>query len=133
MVELLVEGHDRLELSRLEEFRDGPSYTIDLLRHFRRSSSDEIFFIIGADSLSDLPDWKDPGGILELATLVVFPRTGYDPVLAVDGEAGVIFFEEPLIDISSSEIRRELAAGRSVDRYLTPAVRDYISSRSLYS
>ena len=132
MVELLIDGHSGLELSRLEEFREGPSYTVDLLRHFRQNSADEVFLIIGADSLSDLPGWKDPEGILQLATLVVFPRTGYRPVLTVGGGAALVVFEEPVIDISSSDIRREMAAGREADRYLVPSVREYIAARSLY-
>ncbi len=132
MVELMLEGHDGLELSRMEEFREGPSYTVELLKHFQKSSADEIFFIIGADSLNDLPAWKDPGGILELATLVVFPRTGYRSVLTVGGDASVVLFEEPVIDISSSDIRRDMAAGKDAERYLTPSVREYILSKSLY-
>ena len=132
MVELMVDGRNGLEPSRMEEFREGPSYTVELLRHFKQNSADDIFFIIGADSLGELSVWKDPEVILELATLVVFPRTGYEMVLTVGGDASVVMFEEPVIDISSSDIRRDIAAGRKANGHLTPSVRNYILSNSLY-
>ncbi len=133
MVELAIEGRRGLELSRMEEFRDGPSYTIDLLRHYMRLHNDEIFFIIGADTMNDLPSWLDPRGILELATIVVFPRTGFPSILPVEGDASVVLFEAPVIDVSSSEIRDKVAAGEPTKHFLPEPVHDFILEKSLYA
>ncbi|MFH1755689.1 MAG: nicotinate-nucleotide adenylyltransferase [Candidatus Latescibacterota bacterium] len=133
MVELSLQGHDHLELSTMEEFRDGPSYTIDLLRHYQREHDDEIYLIIGADSLSDFTSWKDPEKILQLATLVVFPRSGYPSMHSLPGEASIVLLDAPPVDVSSSEIRRRLAAGEPVEHLLPGSVRDYIRDNDLYS
>ncbi len=133
MTELMVEGRAGFEVSRMEEFRDGPSFTVDLLRYYRRNYESEVFFIIGADSLYDFPSWRDPQGILELATLVVFPRTGFPMVLSVEGDASVVLFEQPVIDISSSDIRKILSAGEPAGRFLPKLVHDFILDKSLYT
>jgi nicotinate-nucleotide adenylyltransferase len=133
MVRLAFDGHDGLELSLLEEFRDGPSYTVDLLRHFRESSGDEPFLVLGADSVHDLPNWKAPGSILELATLVVFPRTGFSSVVRVGGRASIVLFEEPVIDVSSTDIRQWIKAGVPVESHLPDRVHEFILDNDLYS
>jgi nicotinate-nucleotide adenylyltransferase len=132
MVKLLVAGHRKFEISRLEEFRDGPSYTVDLLRHYRREHDDELFLIIGADSLKDFPSWKDPEEILRLATLVVYPRTGYPTGLALAGDAPIVLSDAPAIDVSSSDVRRRFASGRSVERWLPAAIHEFIIENGLY-
>jgi nicotinate-nucleotide adenylyltransferase len=133
MVKLLVAGHAEFEISRLEEFRDGPSYTVDLLRHYRRDHNDELFLIIGADSLNDFPSWKDPEEILRLATLVVYPRTGCPSVIELAaGSAPIVLSDAPVIDVSSSDVRRRLACGRSVEQWLPGAVYDFIKENGLY-
>lgn len=133
MVRLAIEGRAGLELSRLEEFRVGPSYTVDLLRHFLRANGGDPFLILGADSVCDLPQWKEPEEILSLATLVVFPRTGYSSRLAVKGDASVILFESPVIDISSTEIRARVRRGETVRGLLPDAVAEFVLDKGLYT
>jgi nicotinate-nucleotide adenylyltransferase len=117
----------------LEEARSGPSYTIDLLRAFKRQSRSDPFFILGADSVSDLPKWKDPRAILKLATVVVFPRTGSSSRIAVEGPVSVVLFESPVIDISSTEIRARVRAGRSIHSLVPSAVNQFILDNGLYT
>ena len=133
MVRRAIEGREGLDLSRLEEFRRGPSYTVDLLRHFRESSGDEPFLILGADSVQDLPNWKEPDSILALATLVVFPRTGFSSVVPVEGGASIVLFEEPVIDVSSTDIREWISTGTSVESQLPEPVHEFILDNGLYS
>ncbi|UCH85277.1 MAG: nicotinate (nicotinamide) nucleotide adenylyltransferase [Candidatus Latescibacterota bacterium] len=133
MLRLAIAGHDGLELSRMEEHRSGPSYTVELLQEFRATTADEPFLILGADSVGDLPKWKNPARILDLTTLVVFPRTGYSSVLKVDGPASVVLFESPVIDISSTAVRRFIRAGESVDDLIPAPVRKFILDNGLYS
>jgi len=133
MVALAIHGRSGLELSRLEEFRPGFSYTVDLLKHYRSVFGEELFLILGADSVSDLARWKEPETILSLATLVVFPRTGYFPRVPVSGEASVVMFEEPVIDISSTDIRARIRRGASVQSLLPDSVLEFILDKRLYA
>lgn len=133
MTGLAVEGEPGLQVSRMEEARTGPSYTVDLLERYRREHDDDVYLILGADSVNDLPDWKSPASILNIATLVVFPRAGYAPVVPVEGESAVVLFEEPLIDISSSGIRERVRDGKPIDSLVPKPVHKFILDNSLYS
>ena len=133
MVALAIDGESGIELSRLEEFHEGPSYTVELLKHCHRELGEELYFIVGADSASELATWRDPTRVLQLATLVVFPRTGYESRIPVDGEASVVLFEEPVIDISSSEIREHVGEPGFLAKHLPKAVQSFILDNSLYS
>jgi nicotinate-nucleotide adenylyltransferase len=137
MCEAAVAGDERLGVSRADADREGPSYTVDLLRAL--GGEDELTFIVGGDMAHSLPDWRDPEGVLALARLGVAEREGArraDIAERLAGLAGaaerVRFFDMPRLDISSSAIRRRAAAGRPV-RYLVPdAVAAYIERERLY-
>jgi nicotinate-nucleotide adenylyltransferase len=133
MVELAVAGHNGMELSLMEEFRQGPSYTVELLEHYHATHDDTLFLIVGADSAGDMQGWKDPARVLELATVVVFPRTGYDLVVPVQGDISVILFEDPVIDVSSTEIRSCVHKRDAVDALIPKSVNKFILDNSLYS
>ena len=133
MVRLALEGRVGLEISLLEEFRTGPSFTVDLLRQFRRVMGGEPFLILGADSVCDLPRWKEPEAILGLATLVVFPRTGYSSRLTVKGDASVVLFESPVIDVSSTELRARIRGGAAVRGLLPDPVIEFVLDKGFYT
>jgi len=137
---LAAAGDERLEVCELEIAREGQSYTVDTLRELRaRAPQDELTFILGADVALGLADWREPEAVLSLATLAVAERDGTarDDVVArlgqaLPGAAALHFFEMPRIDVSSSEIRRRVAAGRPI-RYLVPdAVAERIRRAALY-
>jgi nicotinate-nucleotide adenylyltransferase len=133
MVDMAVREEEGMELSVVEEFREGPSYTHELLRHLKERSQGGLYLLLGADSVADLPNWREPRAILDLATLVVFPRTGYSPFVPVEGGASVILFEEPVIDVSSTQIREMFRRGESTAALVPDAVRKFILDNSLYS
>lgn len=133
MTRLAAAGLDGVDVSLHETGIAGESYTVDSLRRYRELYDDDVYFILGADSLRDLPGWKEPRTILALATLVVFPREGIDARLAVPGEAGVVVFERPTIDVSSSDIRKRWLSGESIEPFVPPAVFGYIRDHSLYA
>jgi nicotinate-nucleotide adenylyltransferase len=142
LCERAIAGDDRLEVSRLEIDRGGPSFTVDTLQELHaRHPEHELIFIVGGDMAVSLPTWKDPRTVLELATLGVAERSGAtrrDITERLTAEYGddvsdrLAFFDMPRMDISSSEIRRRVAAGRTI-RYLVPdAVADHIAEHGLY-
>jgi nicotinate-nucleotide adenylyltransferase len=138
MVALAIADNATFELSRLDLDRPPPSYTADLLRALQ-SPEHELFFLVGADILPELPRWREPRQIVQLARLVVVNRPGA-PVPDLDRVEAVLpgvrerveRVDIPGVDVSSSEIRRRVTAGEPI-RYLTPpAVEQYITERRLY-
>ena len=102
------------------------------MRLYHQEHDDDVFLIVGADSLNDFASWKNPEEILELATLVVFPRSGYSSSPAVENEASIVVCDAPVIDVSSSEVRQRLAAGLPVEHLLPESIRDFIADNALY-
>ena len=143
MLELAIAGNEAMAVSRYEADRGGVNYTAKTLDHFREEDPQrELFFLLGADMLRDLPHWREPGRICELALPVAVRRSGEPPVdfgpLAqfVPSERIELIrrhqVEMPEIGISSTEIRRRVAQGLSI-RYLTPrAVEKYVETHELY-
>ena len=137
MCEAAVARDDRFGVSRADADREGPAYTVDLLRSLE--GADEFTFIVGGDMAHSLPAWREPEAVLALARLGVAEREGVrraDVVERLAGLAGaderVVFFDMPRLDISSSLIRRRAAAGAPL-RYLVPdAVAEYIEREGLY-
>jgi nicotinate-nucleotide adenylyltransferase len=135
MLELAISGEPRFAVSRAELDREGPSYTVDTLERLAAPDGrpsdgrDELFLILGSDAIADFPRWKDPDRIAKLATLLVAERAGA-PERA--GDAPVVRFDSPRLDISSRELRARAARGLSL-RYLVPdPVWKHIEARGLY-
>jgi nicotinate-nucleotide adenylyltransferase len=140
MARIAIAGHPQFEVSELEANRPGPHYSVETLAsvHAERPE-DDLFFLIGADSLVDLPGWRDPAGIARLATIVVVNRPGIEeidptnlPEFGPDSKPLQIVTIPP-IGIASNDLRRRLAEKRTV-RYMVPrAVEAYIQAHDLYS
>lgn len=136
---LAVARDPRLEVSAVELEREGTSYTVDTLRALREAGpGDELTLIVGADMAASLPAWREPEAILGLARLAVAEREGTERAAVLEALAGLegggaaVFFDMPVIEISSSAIRERVAAGEPV-RYLVPdAVAGEIDDRGLY-
>ena len=141
MLRLAIADSDHFEVSLVEVERPGPSYTVDTLEAIRADlpPEAELLLILGRDALFDLPNWKEPLRIVQLCRLAVVARPGYEErelaeleVLAPGLLERVIFVEAPLLDISSTDIRRRVREGLSI-RYLVPdAVAAYIREHGLY-
>ena len=131
MVRAAVAGDGRFVADGLELQRAGPSYTVDTLRELRaREPEAELFFLTGADNLRELPRWREPGEIARLATLAVLERAG--EALPADSPLPAVAVTVTRVDVSSTDIRRRVAAGQSI-RYLVPeAVRAVIERERLY-
>ena len=133
MVRLALEGLDGLEASRAELDREGPSYTVETLRHFRSQYCDsDLYLIIGADNVAELPTWYDPETIVALATVVSGSRDQRSLPLDAKFGSRIQRLPTPTYDISSTDIRQRLLQGRPV-RYLVPeAVERYLTTHGLY-
>jgi nicotinate-nucleotide adenylyltransferase len=139
MARIAIAGHASFAVSEIEAKRPGPHYSVETLDSIRRDQpGDELFFLIGADSLADLPHWREPVRIAQLATIVVVNRPGLeqsDPERLPDFGTGchpLVSVTIPPIGIASTDLRRRLAEGRSI-RYMVPrGVEAYIEANRLY-
>lgn len=143
MLRLAIAGHSALRVSTVEIDRGGVSFTVDTLRTLRAEyPNDELLLLMGADTLADLPKWREPEEILRLATPLCVHRHGAPPP-AYDALAGLVTSERldtlrslavemPVIELSATDLRERIAAGKSI-RYRTPrAVEAYIATHGLY-
>lgn len=140
LCEAAAAGADWLSVSRAEVDRPGPTYTVDTLEQLRAESpGDEHVFVLGADQALHLPEWREPRRVLELAQLAVAERAGTAAadvraaLAGIGGEDRVTFFSMPRIDVSSTEVRARVAAGRPY-RFLVPGrVAERIAGEGLYA
>ncbi|MDQ6674374.1 MAG: nicotinate-nucleotide adenylyltransferase [Chloroflexota bacterium] len=138
MVARAIGDNPLFSLSRLDIDRPPPSYTADLLQHLQAVDR-ELFFVVGADILPELPRWRSPEEVLRLARLAVVNRPGSpvpnldDLEAALPGARGrTDLVRIPGVDVSAAEIRARVRSGQPI-RYLTPpAVEDYIRDKGLY-
>ena len=141
LCEAAVAGDERLGVSRAEADVPGRSYTVDTLNRLHDARpDDQLTFIVGGDMAASLPQWREPQAILELCTIGAAARDGVgraEVLERLDRELPgasdrIRFFDMPRIDISSTLIRRRVAAGEPV-RYLVPdAVAASIEREGLY-
>jgi nicotinate-nucleotide adenylyltransferase len=139
LCEAAIDGDERFEVTRAELDREGPSYTADTLAALHESApDDELFLLLGGDQAASLARWHEPEKVLELATLSVVERVGYTRnTIAIQlgrlkGADRVSYLDMPLLQVSSTSVRRRVAAGLPI-RYLVPGrVIEYIESNGLY-
>ena len=140
MLDLALAGSDTDVISAIDIDRSGPSYTADTLELLAEQfPSAQLFFLMGEDSLRDLPTWHDPRRILRVAELAVAGRPGVEVDLealesrvpGVRNRVHVVPTEE--LAISSSEIRRRVSEHQSIGGLVPPLVEAYIHDHNLYA
>jgi nicotinate-nucleotide adenylyltransferase len=143
MLAVATAGHAAFRIDELEKERPGRSYTVETLAELRRRHPAHTFsLLIGGDSLADLPTWRDPQGIAAQAGLLVMARPGSALMsadelrrkldLPSDSPLSLEVVQAPLIDVSSRDLRRRVAEGRTI-RYMVPrGVEAYIHDKGLY-
>lgn len=130
MLRLAIAGTPGREVSTLEIDRGGVSYTVDTLRQLQAELVGiELFFLMGADTLRDLPGWREPDEVLRLATPMVVQRPGEADIVT---DVPHLRVEMPPMDISSSDIRKRIATGESIEGLLPASVAAYIDENGLY-
>jgi nicotinate-nucleotide adenylyltransferase len=139
MLELAISNRPDWRVCTLEIDRGGMSYTVDTLRQMAEELPEaELFFLMGADAVREVPRWKEPDVIFGLATPLVVRRGGeLEPSLDemrayCDAIKQPQLIEMPSMTASSTELRRRCAAGESIDDLVPPPVAAYIAARNLY-
>ena len=141
MVELAIKDHPTWKASDMELKRTGISYTYDTIVALKKEQEvgTEIFFIIGADSALELTKWYKIKEMLELCTFVVATRPGFlgqidaaKKELAEAGLTNILWVKTPEIEISSTEVRKKVQQGLSIENFVPKAIVEYIRQRDLY-
>lgn len=140
MIELAIADNPHLELSRIDVDRPGPHYTIDMVRaHLEQYGyGTDLYFLMGLDSLADLPNWHKPQELVELCNLVALsrPDSGFDWDALEEKLPGVrwrvIFLPMPELQISSSILQQRVRQGRPLRYQVLPQVETYIYEHGLY-
>jgi nicotinate-nucleotide adenylyltransferase len=143
MLALAIAGHPAFRIDQLENERPGLSYMADTLDELGRRHPDaELFFLVGSDVVPTLPQWYQPQRIIARVALLIVARPHF-PILPLDQLRADLALPEvvplrhqiiqvPLIDLSSTDLRRRIGQGRSI-RFLVPrAVEAYIQDKRLY-
>ena len=133
MTVIATASHPRFRVSRIEVDRQGQTYTVDTLRELRATYPEaELFFITGADALTQILGWVDSDDLLKLAHFVGVTRPGYELKDHGLPEGSVTTLEVPALAISSSEIRARVGSGEPIRYLLPPGVAQYVDKRGLY-
>jgi nicotinate-nucleotide adenylyltransferase len=141
MLGMATAGEPSWHVCRLEIDRGGLSYTVDSLREIHAERpDDELFVLLGSDTLRDIGSWREPEEIFRLARPLLVHRAGSPQpeipesvrtLTPTDVEEPAIV-EMPAMNVSSTEIRARIAAGQSIDDLVPPAVARYIAKHKLY-
>ncbi len=141
MTRLAIAGDDLFEITIIEMERPGPSYTIDSVDELLRTYAADagLYLIMSAASLAEIDTWREPDALLERIEWVVGPRPGAPPPdrSVLEDRFGaaaqrIHILTGPALDVSSTEIRRRVAAGHAI-RYLVPrGIEELIVERGLY-
>ena len=146
MARLAVQEMPELGVEDCETRRDGRTYTIDTVRSLQDQAPDTYYcFILGGDMVADLPNWKEARKLLEIIDLVPVFRPGFGSEVFAQLEsryaAGAVIADQlrravvemPPVDISSTEIRRRVAAGDPIDKLVPEPIVEYIRLHGLYA
>jgi nicotinate-nucleotide adenylyltransferase len=133
MIRLLVEADDRFDVSTIEIDRGGLSYTVDTLTALSGQwPHAELFWLVGADVIASFAKWREPKRIAELATIVVLTRDEGRSTDLSSLPGAPRALRSRRIDISSTEIRERVRAGKSIRGFVPDAVAELIAAERLY-
>ena len=148
MVQHCFEGVPQVIVDSVEMDRGGLSFMVDTVDHYRRNHpSAVIHLLVGEDVVATFPRWREPERLLSMVTLVVLARADAPDVTAAstigasttqDGHDGVSeipsarYLATRRVDVSSTEIRERVGAGRSIRGFVSDSVAAYIASTALY-
>ncbi len=137
MLKLAVKDNPNFEISDIEINRGGVSYSLDTIREFKKLEQiqkDELYFLIGSDSLKEFHTWHQPEKIMEECHVIVALRPGFDPT-SIHREilAHVQFANIPRFEVASTNIRTRWVEDKTIRYMVTQPVWEYINEHNLYT
>lgn len=141
MLESVLRHYPYFNICSIEAAKSDPGYTYETLRELKKLyPEDELYFIVGADSLAYMDKWREPQKIFDNAVIAAACRSGISSdefrrkgkELRERFGAEIVYLNMPLADFSSTEIRRRVRCGEPVDFMVPPEIVDYIRKHELY-
>ena len=138
MLKLAIEDDTDFEISTYEISKEQMSYTYETIGYLEKEFNCLVYFFVGGDSLEDIHKWKEPQKILSQCFLVYGKRHGFGHNMKAHLEKHQLPLEKiievptPIIEISSTEIRRRVKSGKSIKYYVPKKVETYIQQKKLY-
>ncbi len=140
MLQIAIADNPRFAISDVDLARPGPHYTADTLRILHEQHANAaLYFLLGGDSLHDLPTWREPDKIIAQAKLAVVRRPGAALDLAkLEGQLPgiadcIVFVDAPIVGISATTLRERMRRGHSIRYQVPEAVERYIATNQLYT
>lgn len=141
MTRLAVQSEAGMSVSDMESRRPGATYTVDTLRALHAEREGTYAFLVGSDTLLDVPNWRAPEQVAAMCAFVVLPRQGVDErrvretirLLEDRYGARITAVPIPIPDISSTQIRERVRLGLALDGLVPEAVAEYIGRHRLYN
>lgn len=131
LIDIAIEGEKKLRTSTIEFSLPTPSYTIDTLTYLKEKHPGDIFsIIIGSDSLQNITKWKNHELLLKNYQLLVYQRPGFE--IKTDPAKNVVPLKAPLLDISSTSIRKLIKEGKSIKFLVPDVVKEEIERNHYY-
>jgi len=133
MVEMVSRPLEGAETSAFEFTMPRPSYTIDTLNALQaKFPNDEFYLVIGGDNWEVFGKWRNSDEILAKYHVIIYPRLGHEVIIPQELQDRVQLIDAPIIELSSTQIRKRLAEGKSVRYYVPDEVLNYIDRHNLY-
>jgi len=137
MIELAIKGRPGLRASRVDVDRPGQTYSIDTVGDLARQLGPgaDLYFIVGADTLGEMAEWREPERIFRECTVVAAARRGYPrpgQLPAAHPGHDALFVDGPAVDVSASDIRRRVGRGQAIEGMVPRAVERFIREHGLY-
>lgn len=131
MLEIAISDNDSFRVCPIELDQEGPSYTINTVKRLKaKFEQHTFFFIIGADMVQDLPNWKEIDELLTSITFIGVNRQGFERDLT--DERSIHYINVPDIAISSTILRQRVKENKSIRYFLPDCVRTYIEENEVY-
>jgi len=133
MAKMILKDFDKLKVSDIEFHMPFPSYTMDTLARLTSENPDtEFSLIIGADKWKNLPQWKGGKQLLNDYNILIYPRLGSEIYIPAEFSKNVHLVDAPIIEISSTFIRKSLREGKKLATFVPSSVYDFIEKNGFY-
>ena len=135
LVNLALDGLNRIRSSNVEFEMERPSYTIDTMRHLSKKHPEHDFFLImGSDNILHIDKWKDYEELLSSYPIAVYPRKGYKVKKSFKATLpeSVTFIKCPIIDLSSTEVRKRIQGEQEYAMFLRKLVAEEIGKQDYF-
>jgi len=132
MTELAIQGNPHFAISDIEKEMSGKTYTVEVVAALRKTVTGRLYLIIGSDQWEEIDTWKRPDDLFKACRVIVAPRPGHTLETCRRRYPMIQISTTPLLDISSTMIRKKIRQHHSIRYYVTPDVLQYIKKKKLY-